>query len=260
MTKISKLALVSQKAIIGKNVEIGPFCVVEDGAEIGDNTILKGNVFVSSFARIGKNNVFYPFTSIGTEPQDLKFKNEESFVFIGDNNIFRENITVNRGTAEGNLKTSIGNNGFFMAYSHIAHDCTVGDNVIFANGATLAGHVEVGDFAIVGAFVGVHQFCRVGKYSFIGGYSVITRDTLPFLKTVGSRNSAKTYGVNSIGLRRLGFSEDRIDNIKRIYKILLRSKKRLVEAISEIEKSLEMDSDVLEVLNFVKNSTRGFIR
>ncbi len=260
MSKISEFALVSKDAKIGRNVEIGPFCVVEGGAEIGDNTILKSNVFVSSHAKIGENNVFYPFCSIGTEPQDLKFKGEDSFVIIGDNNVFRENTTINRGTAEGNLKTIVGSNGFYMAYSHIAHDCIVGNNVIFANGATLAGHVEVGDFAIVGAFVGVHQFCKVGKYSFIGGYSVITRDTLPFLKTVGSRNSAKTYGVNSIGLKRLGFNEKRIDKIKSIYKILIRSKKRLAEAISEIEETFVKDEDVSLILNFVKNSKRGFIR
>lgn len=260
MGKISEFALISKDAVIGENVDIGPFCVVEGGAVIGDNTVLKSNVYVSSHVKIGRNNVFYPFCSIGTEPQDLKFKGEESFVEIGDNNVFRENITINRGTAEGKLKTTIGNNGFFMAYSHIAHDCVVGDNVIFANGATLAGHVEVGDFAIVGAFVGVHQFCRIGKYSFIGGYSVITRDTLPFLKTVGARNSAKTYGVNSIGLRRLGFSEDRINRIKGVYRTLLRSKKRLVEAISEIKENYEPHEDILEILNFIKNSDRGFIR
>ncbi len=260
MSKISKLALVSDKAKIGENVEIGPFCVVEEGAEIGDNTVLKSNVYISSFVRIGKNNIIYPFCSIGTEPQDLKFKGEETFVYVGDNNVFREFITINRGTNEGRGKTVIGSNGFFMAYSHIAHDCMVGNNVIFANGATLAGHVDVGNFAIVGAFVGVHQFCRVGNYSFIGGYSAITRDTLPFLKTVGVRNGAKTYGVNSIGLRRLGFSEERIKKIERIYKILLRGKRKLEDAIRIIEETFPQDEDALYIIKFINNSKRSFIR
>ncbi|HUR81557.1 MAG TPA: acyl-ACP--UDP-N-acetylglucosamine O-acyltransferase, partial [Thermoanaerobaculia bacterium] len=207
----------------------------------------------------GERNRFVGQCSIGTEPQDLKYKGERTELRIGNDNVFREFVTLNRGTTGGGGVTSIGSHNFFMAYSHVAHDCHIGSNTIFANNATLAGHVEIGDFATVGAFSAVHQFCRVGEHAFIGGGTIATQDVLPFVKTVGNR-PASTYGVNNIGLERKGFDKDTIEALQRAYRILTRSKLLLADALAKIEADLGFHSEVSYFVEFVRGSKRGVIR
>ena len=251
-------AIISPQAKLGAGVKVGPYAIIRDNVVIREHTILEAHVVIEDWTEIGENNHFYPYTVIGTPPQDLKFKGEKSLVKIGNNNIFREFITVNRGTLGGGGITTIGNNNYFMAYSHIAHDCKVDNGVIFGNAGTLAGHVEVEDYATVGAFSGVHQFCVVGKYSFIGGYSVITKDVLPYSKSVGNR--AKTYGVNFIGLRRKGFSPEAIQNIKSAYKILFQSNLNTTQALEEIESKIKNSPEVDYLVAFIRRSKRGVIK
>ncbi len=255
---IHPTAIISPQAKLGAGVRVGPYSIIGDNVVIGDHNIVESHVVIEGWTEIGHNNHFYPYTVIGTPPQDIKFKGEKSQVIIGSNNIFREFITVNLGTKGGGGVTTIGDNNYFMAYSHIAHDCKVGSGVIFGNAGTLAGHVEVEDFATVGAFSGVHQHCVVGKYSFIGGYSVITRDVLPYSKAVGNR--AKTYGINFIGLRRKGFSSEVIQNIKAAYKILFQSKLNTTQALEKIESELKNSPEVIYLADFIRRSKRGIIK
>lgn len=255
---IHPTAIISSQAKLGVGIKVGPYSIMGDNVVIGDHNIIEAHVVIEGWTEIGENNHIYPYTVIGTPPQDVKFKGEKSLIIIGNNNIFREFITVNRGTLGGGGVTTIGNNNFFMAYSHIAHDCKVGDGVVFGNAGTLAGHVEVEDYATVGAFSGVHQHCIVGKYSFIGGYSVITKDVLPYSKTVGNR--AKTYGVNFIGLRRKGFSPEAIQKIKSAYKILFKSRLNTTQALEEIEREIKNSPEVDYLVAFIRRSKRGVIK
>lgn len=257
MNKIHSTAIISKRAKIGENVEIGPYCIIGDDVEIGEGTVLYSFVQIEKLTKIGKNNKIYGPSHIGFPPQDLTYKGEETFLEIGDENTIREYSTIHRGTKKGGGITRIGNKNFFMAYSHIAHDCQVGNNIIFANCGTLAGHVEVEDFSTIGAFSAVHQFCKVGKYAFLGGFTVATQDVLPFCRTVGSR-PAKNYGINVIGLKRLGFSEDRIEKLKKLFRILFQSKLLLSEAIKKAEE-MEKNEDIEYFLNFIKSSKRGVI-
>jgi UDP-N-acetylglucosamine acyltransferase len=190
----------------------------------------------------------------------LKYKGEETYLKIGNDNIFREFVTLNRGTRGGHGITVIGNNNYFMTSSHVAHDCEVGNYVIMANAGTLAGHVSVGDHATVGAFCAVHQFCRVGPHAFIGGFSVITRDALPFIKTVGPRNEAKIYGINTIGLQRKGISEQAIAELKQAYRICFRSKLNTSDALTELRKNKWTVPEVSTLVEFIESAQRGFIR
>ncbi|MEJ5165955.1 MAG: acyl-ACP--UDP-N-acetylglucosamine O-acyltransferase [Thermoanaerobaculia bacterium] len=258
MSKIHSTAIISNKARISDNVEIGPYCIVGDDVEIGEGTVLLSFVQIERWTKIGKNNKIYGPSHIGFAPQDLTYKGEETFLEIGDENTIREYTTIHRGTKKGGGITRIGNKNFFMAYSHIAHDCQVGNNIIFANCGTLAGHVEVEDFSTIGAFSAIHQFCKVGKYAFLGGFTVATQDVLPFCRTVGSR-PAKNYGINVIGLRRLGFSEERIEKLKKLFRILFQSKLLFSEAIKKAEEEMERDEDIEYFLNFIKTSKRGVI-
>src|SRR5581483_6109855 len=219
---IHTTAIVSPKAEIGSGVEIGPFTVIGDDVVIHNDVSIGSHCNIHGPTEIGSGNIFYPHVSAGTEPQDLKFKGEKTRLLIGERNVFREFITLNRGTAGGGGVTTIGSDGFFMAQAHIAHDCHVGDRVIMANAATLAGHITVEDDAQIGAYSGMHQFCRAGKHAFVGGYSVVVKDPLPYAKSVG--NHAKCYGVNTIGLQRKGFSEEAIKKIHHAFKLLLTSK------------------------------------
>jgi UDP-N-acetylglucosamine acyltransferase len=196
----------------------------------------------------------------GSDPQDLKYRGEATYLEIGDDNIFREFVTLNRGTQGGNGITVIGNGNFFMAYSHVAHDSVMGSGIIMANAATLAGHVTVGDHATIGAFSAVHQFCRVGPHAFIGGFSVITRDALPFIKTVGERNHAKIYGINSLGLERKGISEQSIRELKQAYRICFRSKMNTGDALAKIRENRWSAPEVATLISFMESSKRGFIR
>jgi len=192
MSKIHKTAIISKEAKISENVEIGPYCIIGDGVEIGEGTVLESFVQIEKLTRIGKKNKIYGPSHIGFPPQDISYKGEETFLEIGDENIIREYSTIHRGTKKGGGITRIGNKNFLMAYSHIAHDCQVGNNIIFANCGTLAGHVEVGDFSTIGAFSAIHQFCKVGKYAFLGGFTVATQDVLPFCKLWYKCNWIKT--------------------------------------------------------------------
>lgn len=252
-------AIVSEDAVIGPGVEIGPYAIIGAGVTVGADSKIGAHTRVEGPTKIGERNVFYGSASIGSPPQDLKYRGERTELQIGNDNVFREFVTINRGTAGGGGLTTIESGNFFMAYSHVAHDCHVGSHTIFANNATLAGHVDVGDHSTIGAFSAVHQFCRVGDHAFVGGFTVVTQDALPFIKTVGDR-PAKTYGINTIGLQRKGFSPDTIDALDRAYRILIRSKLKLQDALQKIESDYGFIPETRYLVEFVRGSHRGFIR
>ncbi len=256
---IAETAIISADAAIAHDAVIGPYAVIGPHVTIGAGTIIGPHVRIEGPTTIGERNRFVGQASIGTEPQDLKFKGERTELRIGNDNTFREFVTINRGTVGGGGITTIGSHNFFMAYSHVAHDCKIGDHTIFANNATLAGHVDVGDYTTIGAFSAVHQFCRVGDHAFIGGGSICTQDVLPFVKTVGNR-PAKTYGVNTIGLERKGFQKETVEALQRAYRILTRSKLRLQDALDKIEAELGFHSEVRYFTEFIRESKRGVIR
>jgi UDP-N-acetylglucosamine acyltransferase len=256
---IAQTAIVSSEAALAHDVVVGPYAVIGPHVTIGAGTIIGPHVRIEGPTTIGERNRFIGQASIGTEPQDVKFKGERTELRIGNDNLIREFVTINRGTVGGGGITTIGSDNFLMAYSHVAHDCHVGDHTIFANNATLAGHVDVGDYATIGAFSAVHQFCRVGDHAFIGGGSICTQDVLPFVKTVGNR-PAKTYGVNTLGLERKGFQKETVEALQRAYRILVRSKLRLQDALDRIESELSFHSEVRYFAEFVRESKRGVIR
>ena len=256
MSEVDSRALVSPSARLGQNVRIGAFAVVGDEVELGDECALEPHAVVRGPARVGRKNVFDSFCSVGGNPQDLKFGGEHTEVVVGDGNRFREFCTVSRGTAQGGGVTKIGNDNLFMAYSHVAHDCVVGSSTVFANGATLAGHVTVDDFANVGAFSPVHQFCRVGRYAYIGACTVITQDVPPFSRVVTDRDT-KCYGVNTVGLERRGFDRSRLDTIERAFRLLLRSKLNTTQALEQIRAQLNGSDDIRELVEFIESAERG---
>ena len=256
---IDPTAIVSPEAVLGPDVSVGAYAVIGPQVTIGAGCDIGPHVRIEGPTQIGERNRFIGQASIGTQPQDLKFKGEKTELRIGNDNVFREFVTINRGTTGGGALTTIGSRNFFMAYAHVAHDCHVGDATIFANNATLAGHVDVGDFSTIGAFSAVHQFCRVGEHAFIGGGSICTQDVLPFVKTVGNR-PAKTYGVNTIGLERKGFTKETIESLQRAYRILTRSKMLLHDALDRIEAELGLYPEVRYLVEFVRGSKRGVIR
>lgn len=257
-TEIHSTALVDDAAVVGDGTVIGPYSLVEAGVTLGDGCRIGPFCRITGDTRIGDGNRFESHASIGAPPQDLKYSGEPTRLEIGDRNTFREFVTIHRGTPGGGGLTRIGSDSLFMAYVHVAHDCLIGDEVVFANAATLAGHVEVGSFATVGAFSAVHQFCRVGDYAFIGGGSILTKDVLPFMKTVGNR-PARCYGPNSIGLERRGFAEDRRLALKRAWRILHRRKLPTSEAVATVRAELGSAPDVRTVLDFIESSQRGVI-
>jgi len=259
MTSVAETAVISSEAALAHDVTVGPYAVIGAQVTIGAGTVIGPHVRIDGPAAIGERNRFVGQCSIGTEPQDLKYKGERTELRIGSDNVFREFVTVNRGTIGGGGITTIESNNFFMAYAHVAHDCHVGSGTVFANNATLAGHVEVGDFSTIGAFSAVHQFCRVGEHAFIGGGSICTQDVLPFVKTVGNR-PAKTYGINTIGLDRKGFSKETIEALQRAYRILIRSKLKAADALARIETELGHIPEVRYLAEFVRSSQRGVIR
>lgn len=256
---IDQTAVVSRDAKLAADVTIGAYAIIGPDVTIGAGSVIGPHVRVEGPTVIGERNVFYGHASIGGPPQDLKFKGERTELHIGDDNTFREFVTVNRGTQGGGGRTTIASHNFLMAYAHIAHDCHVGSHTIFANNATLAGHVDIGDHVTVGAFSAVHQFTRAGDYAFIGGGSILTQDVLPYIKTVGNR-PAKTYGVNTIGLERKGFSRESIDALQRAYRLLVRSKLKLADALERIETELGTTAEVRYLLEFVRGSKRGITR
>ena len=255
---IDPRAIVHPDAKLGEDVVIGPFCVVGSEVSIGDRTRLAAHVVVDGHLSMGPDNVVAPFASLGGPPQDLKYGGEPTRVTIGAGNRICEYVTVSRGTAGGGGVTRIGDNNLFMAYAHIAHDANVGSRIVFANAATLAGHVEIGDDATIGAFSGVHQFCRVARHAFVGGYSVVTQDALPWVLTVGNR--AVSHGVNVVGLKRKGYPQETVNAIKRCYLTLFRSKLLLEDAIAKVEAESGSLPEVRYFLDFVRSSQRGVVR
>jgi UDP-N-acetylglucosamine acyltransferase len=255
---IDARAIVHGGARIGEGVRIGPYCVIGDEVSIGDGCRLEPSVVIDGPVEIGPGNRIGPMASVGSPPQDQKYGGERTALVIGSGNTIREFVTINRGTAGGGGATTIGNDNLLMAYAHVAHDCHVGDRTIFANAATLAGHVEVGDDARIGAFSGVHQFCRVARHAFIGGYSVVTRDALPWVTTVGNR--ARSLGLNVVGLKRMGYPAETIGALKRCYALLFRSKLLLDEGLRRAEEELGQVEEVRYFLEFVRTSERGVCR
>jgi UDP-N-acetylglucosamine acyltransferase len=252
---IHESAIVSPSAKLGKNVSIGPWSYIGDDVVIGDNTVIHSHVVVKGPSIIGKNNQIFQFSSVGEDCQDKKYNGEPTRLEIGDNNIIRENVTIHRGTIQDQSLTKIGSNNLLMAYVHIAHDCMVGDNTIFANNASIAGHVHVGDWAILGGMVGVHQFCHIGAHSFCGLNSMVVKDVPPYV--LASGQNAKPHGINSEGLKRRGFSSDDILAIKRAYKELYRKGNSVDEALENIPDASEA---VTVLKQFIIDSPRGIIR
>jgi UDP-N-acetylglucosamine acyltransferase len=256
--QVDPAARVDPRAVLGPGVRVGPYCIVGPEVTLGRGTVLDAHVVIEGPTRVGERNRFYPFSSVGLAPQDLKYRGEPSRLEIGDQNTFREFVTVNRGTAGGGNVTRIGSHNLFMTEVHVAHDCSVGDHTIFANAATLAGHVEIQDWATIGAFTGVHQFCRVGAHAFVGGYSVVTKDVLPYSRTVGNR-SARVYGINTVGLLRRGFARESLVALKEAYRILLQSRLNTTEALARLEAEGPQTPEVRAIVDFVRSSPRGVI-
>jgi UDP-N-acetylglucosamine acyltransferase len=250
-------ARIAPGAQLAPGVRVGPFCTVGPRVRLGRGTILESHVVVDGDTTVGEGNHFFPFVSVGLAPQDLKYRGEPTRVAIGDRNVLRESVTVHRGTAGGGGITRLGNDNLLMAGVHVAHDCQVGSQIIFGNAATLAGHVDVADYAIVNAFSGVHQFCRVGEHSFVGGYTVVTKDVLPFSRVVGNR--ACIYGVNAIGLSRRGFSPARVKAIRDAFRVLLQSRLNASEAVARLEAAPAPGDDVRGLVAFIRTSRRGVI-
>jgi len=257
--KIHAQAQVSPEAKIGAGVEVGAFAVVGAGVELGEGCVLHPHAVVYGPSKFGVRNVFHPFCVIGGDPQDYTYRGERVELEAGDENIFREYVTITRGTKKGGGVTRIGNNNFFLSYSHVGHDCQVGSHTLFVNGATLAGHVTVQDFVTLGAFSPVHQFCRLGRYAYIGACTVITQDVLPFSLIVTERET-KCFGANTIGLERKGFSAERIQALQRAFKLLVRSKKNTTQALEEMRKTLACSEDVQELIAFVEKAERGIVK
>jgi UDP-N-acetylglucosamine acyltransferase len=254
-TGVHPTAVVDPSAGLGPGVTIGPHAYVGARVEIGEGTEVGAGAVIEGPARIGKDNRISPLAALGTPPQDLKFAGEEVYLEIGDRNQFREFATVHRGTAKGGGTTRIGDDNLFMVYTHVAHDCQVGSRTVFANNATLAGHVEVHDDATISAFTSVHQFCRVGRHAYVGAYTVVVMDALPFVKTVGQK--AAVYGLNTIGLSRKGFTPEAIRRLDRAYRLLVRSRLPAAEALARIRAELGGDPAVDYLVAFVESSRRG---
>lgn len=252
---IHQTAIVDASARIADDVEIGPYSIVGADVEIGSGTVIGPHVVVMGPCKIGCDNRIYQFSSIGEAPQDKKYRGERTWLLIGDRNVVREYVTLNRGTDDGDGKTVIGSDNLFMAYSHVAHDCVVGDHSVFANAASLSGHVEVGDYAILGGFTSVHQFTRIGNKSFCGLGSVVTQDIPPFSTAAGNR--ARVIGINKEGLKRKGFSEDLIRALHKSFRELLKSKGSKQSVFANLRPLCDKYPEVDEFVNFVKNSKRG---
>jgi UDP-N-acetylglucosamine acyltransferase len=254
---IHPTAIIDPKAELGADVVVGPYCVIGPEVVIGDGCWLQNHVTVCGPTKIGKQNRFHAYCSIGQQTQDLKYAGEPTYLEIGDNNCFREFATVNRATAVGNV-TVVGNNGNFLAYAHIAHDCDVGNNVIFSNNGTLGGHVTVGEYAVLGGLSAVHQFCRVGKHAITGGCTKIVQDVPPFM--IADGNPAEVRGINLVGLERRGFSPEAIRILKEAFRILYRAKLNTKQALAEIGRSLPEAPELRELITFIETSERGIIR
>lgn len=255
--KIDPSARVAPTAKLGAGSVVGPYAVIGPSVRMGQNCRVGASAVIDGRTTLGDDNDVFPFASIGLAPQDLKYKGEDTALDVGHHNVFREFVTIHRGTQGGGGCTSIGDRNLFMGYVHVAHDCHVGNETIFGPHATLGGHVSVEDFANISAGSAVHQFCRVGQYAFIGGYSVVTKDALPFARTVGSR-PARIFGTNSIGLMRRGFSSDTLTKLKRAYRYLMQSKLNTSQALQQIEHDPTLAcGEVAYLVHFIRTATRG---
>lgn len=258
MPEIHPTAIVSKEAVLDEGAVIGPYCIINGPVHIGGNTRIISHVVIEGKVQIGSNCTIYPFTTIGLPPQDLKYKGEDTGVRIGNNNIIRESVTIHRASVGGDGWTEIGDNNFLMAYVHIAHDCKIGNNIIMANAATLAGHVKVYDYAVIGGLVAVHQFTRIGAYAMVGGFSGVGQDIPPYMMAAGAR--AELHGLNTVGLKRHGFSEETISELKKAYKILFREKLTLGDAIKKVLETLPYTEEIKTLIEFIKENKRGICR
>ena len=252
-------AVISPEAKLAKGVQVGAFAVVGPGVELGEGCVLHAHAMVQGPAKFGPGNVFHSFCVVGGDPQDYTFAGEHVELEAGEENIFREYVTISRGTKKGGGVTRIGSKNFFLAYSHVGHDCQVGSNTLFVNGATLAGHVTVQDFVTIGAFSPVHQFCRLGRYAYIGACTVITQDVVPFSLIVTERET-RCFGANTIGLERKGFSAERVKKLQQAFKLLVRSRKNTSQALQEMRAKLADSADVQELIAFAEKAERGIVK
>ena len=256
-TNIHPTAVIDPSARIGEGCEIGPYCVIGADVDIGAGCTLQHHVGIQGPSRFGKENVFFPFSTLGQKTQDLKYAGEPTRLEVGDGNTFREFVTVHRGTA-AESSTRIGNRGYFLAYAHVAHDCMVGDEVIFSNNATLAGHVEVGDFAVLGGVTAIHQFCRIGAHAMTGGCSKIVQDVPPFMLADG--NPAKVRSYNKVGMERRGINEQAMRAVREAYRIIYRLSLNLPQAIEQMRADLPELPEIGQIIAFISYSPRGIIR
>lgn len=252
---IHPTAIINSQAELGANVSIGPYSIIGDKVVIHDQVEIAGHVVIAGPCEIGEGTQVYPFASLGQPPQDLKYKGEDTRLVIGRRNVIRESVTMNRGTVGGGGLTSVGDDNLFMAQAHVAHDSIVGSRNIFANLASLAGHVTIADDVTLGAFVGIHQFCRIGSHAFIGGMSKIVKDALPYARTDGT--DAKCYGANAVGLRRKGFSNETIRRIQHAFHILLTSKLNTSQALEQLRAEMSGVPEIDYLIGFIEQSQRG---
>lgn len=255
---IHQTAIVHEGAQIAKGVEVGPYAIIGEHVTIGPGTNIGAHAIVEGWTEIGRDNRIFQFASVGAAPQDLNYNGEKTLLKMGDRNTVREFVTINRGTPKGGGQTLIGNDNLLMAYSHVAHDCLIGNQVILANGATLAGHVTVDDYAILGGLCAVHQFARIGSHVMISGGSMATQDIPPY--TIAQGDRAKTVGINQVGLKRRGFSDEAIRTIKQAYKLVFRSGLRIEEALEQIEAERKGCKELEAFVTFIRNSSRGIAR
>tara|TARA_B100000315_G_scaffold194030_1_gene184622 strand:- start:1366 stop:2166 length:801 start_codon:yes stop_codon:yes gene_type:complete len=253
MSNIHETAIIEDGAIIGQDVVIGPYCCVGSEVTLSDGIKLESHVVISGITAIGEGTRIFPFASIGTQPQDLKYQGERSQLEIGANNVIREHVTMNPGTAGGGLLTKVGDNCLFMMASHVAHDCQIGDNVIMVNNATLGGHVEIGEFAIVGGLSAVHQFVRIGRHAMIGGMSGVENDVIPYGSVVGNR--AHLSGLNLVGLKRRGFSRDVIHDLRRAYRLIFSPEGTQTERLADVAELFPSIEPVMEILDFMNEDS-----
>lgn len=256
---IHPTAVIDPRATVHPASAIGPYSVIGADVELGEGCELVSHVAVEGPTKIGAHNRIFPFSSIGLAPQDLSYKGEPTRLEIGDHNTIREFVTINRGTVKGGGLTRVGSHNLIMAYTHIAHDCRIGDHIIMANAATLGGHVTVEDWATVGALCPVHHFVRIGKYAFVGGGTTVTRDVLPFSKTSAERGT-HAYGLNAVGLERRGFTKERIRKIHHAYRLLLASKLNTSQALERLKAEADRGEDVEMLIQFIESSERGVIK
>jgi UDP-N-acetylglucosamine acyltransferase len=256
---IHPTAIIDPKAHVHPTCSVGPYCILGAGVELGEHCELISHVVIHGPTKIGTHNRFFPFCAIGGEPQDLSYQGEATGLEIGNHNVIREYATINRGTVKGGGLTTVGSHTLIMAYSHVGHDSFIGDHAMLVNAATLAGHVTVEEWAVVGALCALHQFVRIGAHSYIGGGTVVTKDVLPFSKCSAPRET-KIYGVNSVGLQRRGFSEERISKIQHAFRVLLNSKMNTTQALEKLRAEGQQGDDVAMILRFIEGSERGIVK